>query len=260
MLNYINNTNHHPWIKQAERQTLAQSVAKQLLEAIRKGLLKPGERLPPERELMAQLKVSRTSLREGLQALAIGGVINTRPGHGTYINVLSAEQLLDSQTMASLFESKTLTQLSEVRGMLEIGMVSLAAERATEEDLKILAENVYKMEKSATTHDRSLRIKAELDFHGSLARATKNVVLLTLLGFLHKLLVRLLEKVLSIVMSKPGRNKESIDIHRRLYEAIRSQNKDEAECLMREHQRIVGAAMSEYYAKIEREKTAKPPI
>ena len=253
----MNNMNHYPWIKQAERQTLAQSVASQLLEAIRKGLLKPGERLPPERELMAQLKVSRSSLREGLQALAIGGVINTRPGHGTYVNVLRGEQLFDSQTMASLLESKTLTQLLEVRDMLEIGMVSLAAERATEEDLKILAENVYKMEKSARTHDRSLRIKADLDFHGSIAGATKNVVLLNVLGFLHKLLVQLLEKTVSVMLSKPERNEEIIDIHRRLYEAIRSQNKDEAECLMREHQRIVGAAVSEYYAKIEPEETLK---
>ena len=78
MIHMINHTDLN-WATEAKRETLAHSVAKQILAAIKNGLLKPGQKLPAERDLMRQLKVSRSSLREGLQALTIGGIIRTCP-------------------------------------------------------------------------------------------------------------------------------------------------------------------------------------
>lgn len=221
--------------KEAQRRTLAGSVAKQFLEAIRSGALKPGDKLPPERKLMQQFKVSRSSLREALQALMIGGFIIARPGQGTYVNTVGAGQTIDSDALASILEKEALIQLMEVRNMLEIGMAALAAERATEEDLKELSLSLADMERAAMLCNASMGTQADLDFHNVIAQITKNIVILKVLNPIYSLLVQSRHKTTQISLSTPEMAEETVKAHRWVYKAICSHDKDEAERAMRAH-------------------------
>src|SRR5262245_22733465 len=117
-----------------------QQVVAHVRALIERGKLRPGDRLPAERELAGQIGVSRPTVRAGLRALAAMGVVQSRHGSGTYIPdgppVLAAEPL----SFLAALHGFTGEEMYEARRILEVGAAGLAAERATAEHLATLAE------------------------------------------------------------------------------------------------------------------------
>src|SRR4028119_1897531 len=122
----------------AERRgTTSEEVVSQLREMIHRGELRPGDRLPPERDLAKLLGVSRPTLRAGIRSLAAVGVLQSRQGAGTFVVEAGASPVLDGnslQMMASL-HGFTNEEMFEARISLEMEIAKLAAERATSEQL-----------------------------------------------------------------------------------------------------------------------------
>src|SRR4051794_2917676 len=107
------------------RRNLSQAVGEELLSAIREGRLRPGERLPPERELMERFSVGRNTIREAIQSLAAMGVLDVRPGRGTMVLSTPKESALDAATLAALLDDQTVLDLYEFRLLLEVETAGL---------------------------------------------------------------------------------------------------------------------------------------
>src|SRR5712671_3615281 len=134
-----------------ETGLMTEQVVIQVRDMIRDGTLRPGDRLPPEREFAKRLGISRASLRAGIRFLAAMGVLTSRHGSGTYI--ANGPPVLDSEPLRMLaaLHGFTYEELFEARRLLEVGLAGLAAEHAREDHLATMAEEVAEM--YATLHD-----------------------------------------------------------------------------------------------------------
>src|SRR3954463_4168903 len=125
------------------RDALPDQIAQRLIALITERRLKPGDRLPPERELAATMGVSRSSLREALRALAMLGVADMRQGDGTYLTALDPETLMRPVGLVLALSDAGLTELFEARKPGRPGLPSLAAERIHQqaaEELSLCAQ------------------------------------------------------------------------------------------------------------------------
>lgn len=166
--------------------TPASEVAQRLLDLFTGGSLEPGTRLPPERQLAATLGVGRSAVREALSALEILGIIDVRPGSGTYLRGTASDLLPQTLRWGLLIGEKNTTQLLELRSGLEIYVARIAATRADEQAVAAIGDTLERMR----THIADLRAfaQADLDFHHALAEAAQNTVLIDLLHLVRSLL------------------------------------------------------------------------
>ncbi len=122
------------------RESLSDQVAEQLQQLIIEGGLKPGEKLPPERDLCDQLGVSRTVIREAVQRLQVQGLLRVVGGSGTYISRVDPGVVAQSIGLFMSSHDHTFQDLLEIRRFIEVEIAGLAAERASPKDFEILEE------------------------------------------------------------------------------------------------------------------------
>jgi len=204
----------------------------QLVEHVRReieaGRLGPGNRLPPERELAREMGVSRPSLRSGLRTLQAMGIITSRRGAGTFI-VEGPPHLGKAplQFLAALY-GFTLDQMYEARRMLEVGAASLAAERATGEQLAAMADEITGL--FATLEESQAFLRHDLGFHRAVAAGSGNPIVAAIIGTL----TEIIWETGRLNMDGFGL-RESAETHRRIYEAIRAHSPERARREMNEH-------------------------
>lgn len=157
-----------------------EEVVVQIREQIVTGELKPGDKLPPERDLAEQFDVSRTAVREALRVLEIAGTIQLKKGvhGGAFIASADPSAIADSlQDMLHLGRI-TATQLTEARVWLETMITRVVCQSGTEEDFALLDQNIALVEKLMAEKRLRERVEANIEFHNILARATRNPVLI----------------------------------------------------------------------------------
>jgi len=167
-------------LKPIKTKKIYEEIIEQIRILVVKGDLKPGDRLPSERDLAARLDVSRASVREALSALEMMGLVEIRSGEGTYIKKINLDSLVTPLTWVLSMEKDIILELLEVRKMLEGQTVSLAAKRATKEDLQDLEDTIETMHEDVQTGQ--IGEDADLRFHYAIARASKNNILLRLMN------------------------------------------------------------------------------
>jgi GntR family transcriptional regulator, transcriptional repressor for pyruvate dehydrogenase complex len=161
-------------------------VARRLMDLFTSGSVGAGTRLPPERHLAASLGVGRSAVREALAALEILGIVDVRPGSGTYLRGTASELLPQTLRWGLLIGERNTTELLELRSGLEIYVARLAATRATASDLESIAGSLEDMRTSVG--DLSAFARADLEFHHRLAEAAGNRVLIDQLHVVRSLL------------------------------------------------------------------------
>ena len=161
------------------RDALPDQIAARVIALITERELKPGDRLPPERELAATMGVSRSSLREALRALALVGVMEMRQGDGTYLTSLEPEALLRPVALVLSLSDSGLAELFEARKLVEPGLAALAAARIDDE---AAAELCARADASAAAlDDAEAFMWADIELHALIAKAAENAVLRRLL-------------------------------------------------------------------------------
>src|SRR6267142_5609619 len=180
-----------------------EQVAEQIRRLISSGQLKPGDLLPPERELAVKLGVGRSSIRDAVRTLEVMGILEPRQGHGTVVRDLSADALVVPLSLVLTRKRELVTELLDVRRMIEPGLAARAAKNAT-------AEEIAKMCEILERHEAKLRrgeqaIDEDSDFHYALALASRNSVVLRVLD----VLMDLLRESRSRSLQVPGRPKRS---------------------------------------------------
>ena len=208
-----------------------EQVLSHIRNLIERGQLRPGDRLPAERDLATQIGVSRPTVRVGLHALAAMGVVQSRHGSGTYIPegppTLGSEPL----SLLAALHGFTREEMYEARRLLEVGAAGLAAERATPEQLATLADEVSNL--FATLDDPVRFLVHDITFHRSVAAASGNPIIASLVEMVSALYYDHRRETAKQASDRDL--KEAAELHRRIYQAIRARDPEEARNAMNEH-------------------------
>ncbi|MFJ4224076.1 FadR/GntR family transcriptional regulator [Microbacterium sp. NPDC089695] len=204
-------------------------VARRLLDLFTGGSIPPGTRLPPERQLSATLGVGRSAVREALAALEILGIVDVRPGSGTYLRGAASELLPQTLRWGLLIGERNTAQLLELREGLEIFVARLAASRADGATIARLERCAERMRDSIG--DLPAFAKADLEFHQVLAEAAGNE---TLTDHVH--VVRsLLQVYADRAVHDRGHAEHAVAEHEAVLEAVRRGDQDAAASAMAVH-------------------------
>jgi GntR family transcriptional repressor for pyruvate dehydrogenase complex len=227
-------------IRPITKISIGEEIAKQIIDLISSGDLKPGQRLPSERELCEHFGASRSSLREALRCLSIVGVLNARVGDGTSVATDGGRFLRKIVEWRLITEKHDIENLMEVRIALEGVSAANAALRATQEDLKHFQELLTRM-KNAGKDAKKFAV-LDVEFHVTLAKASGNALVFDLVSMIRSHLVRVLPKVLQLPNALPLSTGE----HMAIIEAIEHRDSEAAREAMHAHleavmRRYVGA-------------------
>jgi GntR family transcriptional repressor for pyruvate dehydrogenase complex len=209
-----------------------------LEQMIRDGVIVHEERLPPERDLAQQLRVSRTSLREALHELELKGLIDRRPGRGTLVLDPNLSRVGESLLGHMDAEERSLRHVMDLRAAIEPPIAARAAQRATARDLARLRELV-----AAMRQERSRTAIAQLDvqFHDAIAAATHNPHLVRLLRFA----AEWIDESRRALAFDRRRRERSIAAHSEILACIEARDSDGAARAMQRHLDAVHALLSE---------------
>jgi GntR family transcriptional repressor for pyruvate dehydrogenase complex len=232
---------HHD--EPATHSQLTLQVVEHVRGLISSGQLKPGDRLPPERELARELKISRSSLRAGIGFLSAMGVLKSRHGAGTFVS--SGPPALDSSSLNILgaLHGFQPAQMFEARLVLESNVACLAAERATDEHITELAEEVAEM--YASLDDPHEYLIHDVRFHRTIARAAQNPILAALM----ETITANMYDSRQVTVENAHDLKESAEMHREIYRAIRAKNAGQARQAMEQHLKMARTAQADEDAR-----------
>jgi GntR family transcriptional repressor for pyruvate dehydrogenase complex len=211
-------------------------VVNHVRSLLEKGALQPGDKIPPEREFARALKISRASLRTGIGYLAAMGVMKIKHGVGTFVSDGPPELGKSSLSLMGALHGFQSWQMFEARSILESNLAALAAERGKEEHQLAMAEEVAEM--FASLESPGEYLIHDVIFHRIIAQASGNPIL-----------AAIMETVTSSMYDKRRKTveratdlRESAEMHREIYRAIRSRKPPEARKLMEKHLELAQVA------------------
>jgi len=226
-------TQLRPEFTRVPRASLSDHIVEQMSGLISRGALKAGGRIPSEKELCLRFGVGRTSVREALRSLSAMGLLETRMGEGTFVAQDASRAMERSFQWGLLMNPKTVEDLVETRLMLESHTAYLAASKATPQDLETAQEAIRKMEESVGNPE--LYLEHDLQFHVTIARATQNSILETLLSTTRGYLHAWIRETLSPGEVAAGRARLSITEHKRIVRALKNKDAEGARQAMAAH-------------------------
>ena len=209
-------------LKPVERISTASVVARQLLDELAKEQFVSGTRLPSEREMADTLGVGRSTLREAMAALDLLGIIEVRPGSGSYLKADSSSTLPQALKWGLMLGRPEVQDLVEVREHLELLAAFLAAQRATDEDIVRLKSHLDRMRAPSATVEEFA--EGDVAFHIETAVIARNSVLESLLVSIRSLLLAWFDRTLRV----EGTMKETIKEHEAVFRAIQERSPADA--------------------------------
>ena len=212
------------------RQTLTTQVIDYALGVIRSGRVKPGEKLPTEQQLTETLGVSRTCVREAMKSLESLGLIRVGPRVGAVVLEPSPVSMLMAQQLAAEVEDKQPDVLLEFRMIVEVGLASLAAERADADDLAAL-EGALRVYRRELEQRRSVDCHTDMSFHAALAAASKNRLGQAVWRMISARLGEVLERNAAVPNVYPNTLRD----HEAIFAAVKARNPRRARKAMRKH-------------------------
>lgn len=218
--------------------TPVSEVARRLMDLFTSGSIQPGTRLPPERHLATVLGVGRSAVREALAALEILGIVDVRPGSGTYLRGTASELLPQTLRWGLLIGKKSTAELLELRSGLEIYVARLAAGRAGPPERRAIGGTLDRMRADITNLKAFAR--ADLDFHNALAAAAGNDTLVDLLHVVRSLLQVYADRAVHDAEAA----RIALEEHDAVFRAVVAGDEDAAASAMAVHMATASARLS----------------
>jgi GntR family transcriptional regulator, transcriptional repressor for pyruvate dehydrogenase complex len=222
---------------------ISEAITRRIRKAIAEGRLRPGEKLPAEREMAGRLRASRVSVREAYRSLAEAGLVRVRRGAegGAFIADFDPAPVSRSLTFMLRLGRTSHHELTEARALLEPSVARLAASRAGPEDLARL-EALLRREEAAVRDTGAARC-SHLDFHRQVARCARNLPL----AILTNAMADLAAEVAQDVPIDADLHANIVGYHARILEAIRGRDEEGAARLMLRHVRDVQSRLRRAY-------------
>ena len=194
--------------------TLVDRVVHELRQMILDGEIHPGDFLPTRKELAAQFGVGLSTVHEAIQALAAVGMLESRPGKGTWVRDDTLDTLIHPAVVETRLGELNAQKVYEARFVIEIALTEFAARRATPEDVECIMSALEAME--TTMDDNEAFVAADLEFHLAVARAGRNELLEQFYHLSRKLII----EVISETVKLPTVKEEAIHLQRAIAQAI----------------------------------------
>ena len=223
----------------------ADDVIGQVEMLILEGVVRPGDRLPGERELARQFDVSRPIVRDALKVLEARGLVVTRPGGGTHVADVIGEVFAPPVMDLIAQNRKAAADYLEYRREVEGIAAELAARRATEHDRALLAGIMRRMEAANAGGNFDEEVAIDVEFHNAVGECAHNIVLLHTLRSCYRLLADGVFLSRTLIYRQPSAQDVLLSQHRAIYEAIIAANPDTARQAARDHIDYVERAMNE---------------
>ena len=237
-------------------QRIADAVASELEARILEGSLKPGNRLPSERDLAVEMGVSRPSLREAIQKLISRGLLSSRHGGGTFVTDSLEAPFVDPWQQMLDEHPRLQEDMLEFRHTLEAEAAALAANRATDADLERLERCFTNLEVLFQGDDLIAQVIADLAFHQAIAEATHNVIFGHMTASLFRVIQGHISRNLSHLHARPAQWVQLSEQHRVIWLAIRDRQPEAAAAAARVHIDFVRKNMVENARESGRRHTA----
>ena len=223
--------------KRIRGKKIYEAVADSLIELIKTGELKPGDKLESVEKLAKSFEVGSSTVREALSSLRTMGLVEMRQGEGTFVNTFDPSQFQLPVTSAFLMKRDDVRELYEVRKILESGTAAQAARVYKEEDLREMEKALLVMEQSMG--NEKLAAQADFDFHLAIANATHNTLLINLMSSVSALISETIQETRQVFFYSDSRVEASQLEHRRIFTAIKNRQPDEARQAMFDHLQTV---------------------
>lgn len=231
-------------LKPIKTQKIYEQIVDQIGQLVAEGHLKPGDRLPSERELVERFQVSRASIREAISALEMMGLIEVRSGEGTYIRQVNIDSVVAPLAWMLFIEKDTDLELYEARKILEVQAAGLAAERAEEDELSEMFEALEVMR--IDLQIQRLGEDADHHFHYAIARATHNKILFRLMNTISDTMRKTLKSSRRKLYEDRSTPNKLYKEHYSIYEAIKKHEVEKAQKLMLDHLVGVETQLAKY--------------
>lgn len=228
--------------KIAQEKT-ADAAVRQIEELILDGVLRPGDRLPAERDLAGQMDISRPILRDALKNLEDRALVRSRHGEGTYV----------ADVIGTVFEApmiglvrrhqRAVFDYLEFRRDLEGLAAAYAAERATDADLEILQRVFSEMEAAHEAGDPADEARVDVEFHTVIMEAAHNVMLMHMMRSCYQLMAQAVFHNRERLYANAGWRDRLVDQHRAIYEAIMARDAKAARAAARSHLDFIESAL-----------------
>lgn len=209
-----------------------ETVIDQIKGMIISGELRKGDRLPPERDLVDTLHVSRTSIREALRALQIIGLVECRQGGGNFIRESFEDNLIEPLSLMFVLQNSRNLELLELRKSIEVQMAALAAEKIGDKDINEL-EGIIRRMKEDPSESESVRLDA--DFHYLIARSSGNRLMESILRAVSSLMDTFIKETREELLVNPENNETLVETHDDIVVALRTHDPSKAASAMERH-------------------------
>jgi GntR family transcriptional repressor for pyruvate dehydrogenase complex len=219
-----------------KRVSLVDSIVEEIKSKIINGEFKDGDMLESQDMMAKSMNISRPSLREALRRLQLMGLIDFQHGRGTFVKTLQPKDYMSPISGFLPIDKKSAYELLEARLFLESAAAALAAQKATETDIRALADALDKMQRAADDMNVEEFVKLDVKFHLLIAQGCRNRIMYQVVDILRGLLHKLVSRVFD-------RNRDQLKAtfshtmayHRQIFEAVRSRNATEARRIMEAH-------------------------
>ncbi|MFH1758437.1 MAG: FadR/GntR family transcriptional regulator [Pseudomonadota bacterium] len=238
------------WLRPIYQTKLYIDVIRVIRDQIVSGRINPGDYLPSGRELSEKLKVSRAVVREAMRVLELIGVAQVRSG-GTTALINKQNRLILLESIDTLLSNQLnmLTDLLEIRYLIDPILTRLAAERADKEDIDLLKGAIQEME--ADIDAGRSGSQGSMNFHYFIARSTHNKVAMRIMS----IIIGISAEISALSFRTPGRPRISLSQHKALLDAVSARDANRAESAMREHFLTLKTDISQVLKKTKSEET-----
>jgi GntR family transcriptional regulator, transcriptional repressor for pyruvate dehydrogenase complex len=235
--------------KRIKPRKIYEEVAEVLIDLIKSGQLKSGDKLDSVQQLAENFQVGRSAVREALSALRAMGLVEMHQGEGTYVREFDSSMLSLPIHIAALMKKDDVKQLLEVRRILEIGAVEAAAFRRTDEQLKEIKTALDQMHSAS---DEELGEEADFRFHMAIAEASQNKLLTGLMNNVSEMMVTTMRETRRLWLYSEKSNLDRLyQEHQNIYEAIEGKDGQKAQKLMLRHLHSVEGVLMKYFEEIQ---------
>lgn len=215
------------YLKSLKKESVVQSVINRLTDAMRNKELRPGDKIPPEPELAESLGVARSSVREAIKILTYLGVLESKRSEGTFVCNGYTESMIDPMVYGIILNQDSFENLMELREMTEAGMMRLAIDHHTDEEIEKLETRLEEMKEALQDEDDPIKafFAADDRFHDTIAEMGKNPMADKINRVVRSLTYAVRLRTVSAMLTS-GREEELIDAHRQLIDAVRQKDSD----------------------------------
>lgn len=227
-------------IKSIQTKKIYKNIVEQIVYLIREGSLKCGDKLPPERTLAEMLDVSRASLREALSVMEIMGIVDIRPGEGSFVSDFNVQPFLSLVLPLLLKEgSSAEDDIIEFRMLIELAGIKLVVKNADNnaDNIEMLREILAEMEENIDDAEAGARL--DVKFHHTLFSMSNNIALIKVLECIGFILERTVKFNRSIILQKHDMAKDILNCHMNIYDAIIKRDPELASQAIEKHFQLV---------------------